>query len=224
MTMRGISWTVGPFSLWFLLIFMSGCDVTATPVPYMRDQTVETQTVCQTDFSSQQGKCLAVVRGEEAVREYLALCEEEDGACGDSWSCDEIHSDRVVCSCQLYEPALSNGCVEHFTLDKRHSKPYFTHVNLPAPCFAPWIQEEYDNENSDYYHSGLYRVVSLDLASDVVEDNVHLIEYLYPEEFMIEGTCLYSVSGILVELVQGSYTVTLWTNDREPVFETSYDN
>lgn len=148
--------------------------------------------------------------------EYMSECKKDfSPEVGD---CTAIIDGEVQSGCNKIE----EGCVEHFYLEKRNGRPYFTHFNARYPCYEEWVIDRYSNTESPTYRSRAYRVVSMELASHVVDNYVHVIEVLRRQDDQTPGYCYYKLEGAVEMLNDGSYWLKLWNPDRELILKTKF--
>ena len=192
-----MAYRVSVILLFCIVLVSFGCEDVSDPSPYLDSKVFSLQEKCMTDFSSEKGVCVAILDGE--IREK---CEEKETAC-----------EGKAC------------CVEHFYIRKIKNKPRFIHYNAEYPCYADWLIERYmGDENSPTYHNDIYRAVSMELTSSVIEDIVHISEVLYRPSDQVDGMCRYTIEATIEDLDRGEYTLKLWNPDEQLILSKRFDN
>ncbi len=146
---------------------------------------------------------------EECVTDFNA----EEG------SCISIEDGVVVPFCRKQE----DRCVEHFYIQRKSGRPFIVHINAKYPCYSEWLIERYSDPDGTWYRHSNYRVVSLELANEVVDDVVHLIEVLRQDDLQTGDTCYYRLEAGIKDLSAGEYGLKLWNPDRQLILGTKFN-
>ncbi len=153
---------------------------------------------------------------EDQTFELLDDCVTDFSA--EEGDCLSIVDGRVEPFCSARE----DQCVEHFYVTENRGRPFFVHVNAYYPCYPQWVFDRYNDAESDFFLSDVYRKVSLELASDVVDDNVHIIEVLRDPDIQTDGMCYYRLEASITDLTRGEYNLTLWNPKHELILRTVF--
>lgn len=132
--------------------------------------------------------------------------------------CLVIRDGLASADCQRVE----EDCVEHFYIRKRRGRSAFLHLNAPYPCYPDWLINRYSDPDSEWYLDETYRVVSIELSSLVIDETVHMIEFLSDQSYQSSETCLYRLEAEIEDLVHGEYTLKLWGPDQALILETEF--
>jgi len=133
--------------------------------------------------------------------------------------CIGVVEGEVSPFCAKNEPT----CVEHIYFRTQRGRPHVTHINVRYPCYPDWMYARYSDPDSKWFRNGRYEAVSLELANDVINNRIHLIEILADSKLQTDSMCYYRIEGAIADLEDGAYDLELWDPERELILHTTID-